>query len=156
MSHLKPLSSDSCPLALVPAVELVTLHVVLPVQLTVTDDPNKLSVHVTPPPLPKLTVPDVDLPSAAMVSVKSALGHLTLKPVVSSVRAASVAVPLMTALTGVRDAAAGGAATARATSSATSNRVAVLTFMRTPFLQGYVGLFINAPHKDGFPKARPQ
>jgi hypothetical protein len=118
MVQEKPLSSAAVPDALLPATELVDLSVTLPAQVTVTEEPKRLSVHVTPPELVKLRVPDTDLPSALVLPSKVDSGHLVLRPLPSSVRFELAEVALTAVFTGVMVAWAGTAATARMASAA--------------------------------------
>ncbi len=105
---VKPLSTEASNEALVPATEAVDLRVIVPLVVTVHEDPKRLSVHVLPP---KVRVPLRDLPSAAVLPLNVEVGHLTDRPL--DVRELSVEVPVTAVLTGVRVAFAGAAATAR-------------------------------------------
>jgi hypothetical protein len=74
------------PLALVPATEVVDLIVTLKEHLMSIDDddPRIVIVHVTPGLLENSRVPDIDLPSAAMVPVIVDVGHATTTPAVKA------------------------------------------------------------------------
>ena len=92
-----------------PATELVTDEVIVPVQVTVTEEPRKLSTHVVLPSPVNVKVPVANLPSAAILSLKSDLGHLMLMPPSTSWELTDL--PVNTAPAGVRVAWAGTATT---------------------------------------------
>jgi hypothetical protein len=106
------------PEALTPATEAIDLIETLPVVVTVTDEPSRLSVHVTlvvgfPE---KNTLIVIPLPSASIKPVAVDVGHLTVMPPAWSwvlVDEAETAAPA-----GVMAAFAGVAATASAQSMA--------------------------------------
>lgn len=86
-----------------PAIELVDLSVMLPLQAMSATEPPKLSLHVlAPPPAPRLervSLNEIDLPSALMLPVSSAVGQTDEMP--AAVRLESVDVAEIVALTGV-------------------------------------------------------
>ena len=75
IEQMKSESSTTVPDALTPATELSDLSVIWPLHETVTEDLRVLSVHVPFLPLEKVSLPEMDLPSALMVPVNSAVGH---------------------------------------------------------------------------------
>lgn len=145
----KPVSKVHVPDALLPATELVDLHVTFPLQTQVSDVPKRLSVHVTPPLLVKLRVPERLLPSALLLPLKSDLGHLVLRPLPSVVQLELVELAVMFVLTGVKVAWAGRAEVARMANarmvSIGRRFMGVFPFLGrnrftiNPSLHGYVG-----------------
>lgn len=120
--HSSPTSMTMVPDELVPATEVVDLNVRLPLVTDLPEDPKRLSVHVVLPSPLKVRLPDRDLPSALVLPVKSDLGHLNLRPLLSIVKLEFVDVAVKLELTGVKLALAGGDARATAASTAAATR----------------------------------
>ena len=117
MVALNPESSTRSSDELVPATELVEMIETVPTMVTVTEEPRKLSTHVVLPSPVKVTLPVAESPLAAILPLRSDLGHLTLMPPSVSWEFVDVAATAPPA--GVRVANAGAAATASTLSMAT-------------------------------------
>lgn len=121
MTHLLPVSTLRSPVEVVLATEEVETNVnVAPAQSTTADMP-RLFVHVAVAVLVNVALAEIDLPSADILPVISAIGHLMTSPLSSNENTASAEVAETLLLTGVTVACAGEAAKASALSRATAN-----------------------------------
>ena len=118
IEQLKPLSSTTVPDMFTPLLELDSLSVTVPTQSTLAEKAPPRAVHVPVASLVKVRLPVADLPSAAVLPLRVASGHLTAT---EPARELSVEVPVTAVLTGVTVACAGTAATANVVSIATSS-----------------------------------